>query len=46
MFTIFCIDRQQRKAKDKLKREMAKAASEAEAEEEYTDYARFKQNKF
>ncbi|KAM3844538.1 EF-hand calcium-binding domain-containing protein 9 isoform 2-T2 [Vipera latastei] len=45
MFTIFCIDRQQRKAKDKLKREMARAASEAEAEEEYTDYTRFKQNK-
>ncbi|XP_058027294.1 EF-hand calcium-binding domain-containing protein 9 isoform X1 [Ahaetulla prasina] len=46
MFTIFCIDRQQRKAKDKLKREMAKAAAEIEAEEEYADFTRFKQKKF
>ncbi|ETE71499.1 EF-hand calcium-binding domain-containing protein 9, partial [Ophiophagus hannah] len=46
MFTIFCIDRQQRKAKDKLKREMAKATAEVEAEEEYADFTRFKQKKF
>ncbi|XP_070595513.1 EF-hand calcium-binding domain-containing protein 9 isoform X1 [Erythrolamprus reginae] len=42
MFTIFCIDRQQRKAKDKLKREMAKAA--AEAEDGYGEFVRYKQD--
>ncbi|KAH0629709.1 hypothetical protein JD844_011997 [Phrynosoma platyrhinos] len=37
MFTIFCIDRQQRKAKEKLKRQMAKAQAEDEAEDEVED---------
>ncbi|XP_013918712.1 PREDICTED: EF-hand calcium-binding domain-containing protein 9 isoform X2 [Thamnophis sirtalis] len=46
MFTIFCIDRQQRKARDKMKREMAKAAAEVEAAEEYINFTRFKQKLF
>ncbi|KAM6475236.1 EF-hand calcium-binding domain-containing protein 9 isoform 1-T1 [Liasis olivaceus] len=44
MFTIFCIDRQQRKAKEKLRRQLAKATAEAEEEEQYAHFIKLAQS--